>query len=549
MTPRLTLAEPGWLRAEFPNDPTLRQALKRAVEGWQYDHVQREWRVPIGQAANAVQALGGKGRVVVDEAVRVWWRSRAARRRLLERIRQQRDTALQVPTRLPLFPYQRVGVEFVCAAGGRALIADPMGLGKSPMAIGYAVLGQRRTLVCCPASLRINWVREIQRFAGVEAAYWTGARGVVGDPGAQFHVANYDIAHRFVSAFNRLGFTLLVLDEAHYLKNPDARRTKAILGGFTPEERAAWPGITTPELVMLTGTPVLSRPAELYTLVRALDPTLFPNWETYADRYGAWPPDNLTGRPSRPQRLDDLHQQLRTVAIRREKSEVLADLPPKLVSEVYVELDAAAQTRYERLLERLVGEWAAAGRASLQAMQVLNAWLLQQKLPRVRELVDELLDAGRSVLVFATRLEPLQQLRDHYGARAAYIDGTMPAAARQVEVDRIQSGAAPVACLSLRAAGVGLTLTRADSVVFLDLDYVPANHAQAEDRAHRIGQASPVNVYYLLCAGTIDEDLRDLIARKLAVVDTIVDGAPVTRRRSASVFPDLVRRLRARFGR
>jgi SWI/SNF-related matrix-associated actin-dependent regulator 1 of chromatin subfamily A len=467
------------------------------------------------------------------------------------------DTHLEIPTLLPLFGFQRVGVEFVLAADSRALIADEMGLGKTPEAIGVyltlKVLSKaRRALVVCPASLKVNWYREWIRFAGLEPTVWSGPKHK-GPLDAEIHVVNYDIFGRHRVALEKLGFDLVILDEAHYLKNRTSKRTIAVFGGYSVRTRTKTKPFRTPYAVLLTGTPVLNRPSELYPLLHYLAPDRFSDWFQYANRYGAWSPMNMEGRPWKPQHLQELHERTKDIVIRRKKADVLKDLPPKLISDFFVPLTTEQRRQYRTALGSLASQWKTAAKEkrkpNITELHALVALLNSFKLDKVSEIISELQneDDVRSVLVFCTRLAPLQELRTRYGSRAIYIDGSMSPDARQAEVDRFQRGEATIALLSFRAAREGLTLTKADTVVFIDQDFVPANHEQAEDRAHRIGQVNPVQVYYLLVEDSIDEDLRALLAEKLAVTSQIADGQIRVLERQQSVFGDFVRRLKMRY--
>jgi SWI/SNF-related matrix-associated actin-dependent regulator of chromatin subfamily A-like protein 1 len=534
----------------FPYDQQVATLLRDRVDGMSWQRKAGRWEFPRTQIATVVGLLERMGEVELSAAAQQALEAERRRRARLDGIRNRTEARIEIPTLLPLFGFQAVGVEFALAAGGRALIADEMGLGKTLQAIAVALvllsLGSKRVLVACPASLKINWYREFIRFGGIEPTVWYGPK-VVGDRDAAVHVINFDIFFKYREELEALGFDLLIIDEAHYLKNKDAARTQAIYGGYHRKSRKRLPPFPTRYAVLLTGTPVLNRPAELFPSLNYLAPDRFKDWFSYANRYGAWTPGNLEGRPWRPQNLDELHERTKDLVIRRRKAEVLPDLPPKLVSDLYVTLTAEQRRDYRHALGVVAEEWRAK-KPSLVELQVLQALLNNVKLDKVREIIDELQneDDVRPVLVFCTRLDPLRTLRAEYGERAVYIDGSMTPEARQVEVDRFQQGKASIALLSVRAAGVGLNLTTADTVVFIDQDFVPATHQQAEDRAHRIGQVNPVQVYYLLAEDTVDEDLRALLAEKLYVTSQITDGESKTLERQRSVFGDFVRRLKAR---
>jgi SWI/SNF-related matrix-associated actin-dependent regulator 1 of chromatin subfamily A len=531
--------------------------LRDRIDGINWNRADQRWEFPAAQLPAVKSLLESVGEVVIDPFAQECLVYHVERRARLDAIRDTHEADIDIPTLLPLFGFQRVGVQFALEAGGRALIADEMGLGKTSQAIGTAVKLRteqraRRVLTVCPASLKINWYREWIRFAGLEATIWHGQKRV-GPYDADIHIINYDIFGKFREELEALKFDVIVLDEAHYLKNKDALRSLAIFGGYNKKAKFRMKPFATPYAVLLTGTPVLNRPGELFPLLHYLAPERFADWFTYANRYGAWAPMNMEGRPSKPQNLDELHNRTKDIVIRRKKTEVLKDLPPKLVSDVFVELTSEQRKTYRKTLIEVAEEWKAAEKEkqkpTLNELQILTTFLNEVKLDKVKELVGELQNEEdvRSVLVFCTRLGPLKQLREQYGDRAIYIDGSMAPEQRQLEVDRFQRGDATIALLSLRAAGVGLTLTKADTVIFIDQDFVPANHQQAEDRAHRIGQVNPVQIYYLLAEDTIDEDLRALLAEKVAITSQIADGEIRQLERSRSVFTDFVRRLKRRY--
>jgi len=540
-----------------PYDQKVVTLLRDRVDGINWQRHDQRWVFPAAQLDAVTQLLTNIGSVEYSASALAALDEERDRRIRLDTIRHNHDTTLDIPTLLPLFGFQRVGVEFVLAAGGRALIADEMGLGKTPQGIASSLMlmrqhGARKVLVVCPASLKINWYREWIRFGGIEPTIWHGQKRI-GSLDAAVHIINFDIVAKFRTELETLDFDIIVIDEAHYLKNKDAIRSQAIFGGYDRKNRIRRKPFPARYAVLLTGTPVLNRPGELFPLLNFIAPDRFNDWFTYANRYGAWSPMNMEGRPWKPQHLDELHSRTQDIVIRRKKVDVLKDLPPKLVSDVFVELTAEQRKEYRRVLADVAEEWKEAARdkkkPTLNELQILTSLLNTIKLDKVRELVSELQneDDVRSVLVFSTRLDPLKTLRREYGDRAIYIDGSMTPEQRQLEVDRFQKGEATVALLSLRAAGVGLTLTTADTVIFLDQDFVPANHQQAEDRAHRIGQVNPVQIYYLLAEDTIDEDLRALLAEKVATTSQITDGEVRQLERQRSVFTDFVQRLKARY--
>ena len=162
-------------------------------------------------------------------------------------------------------------------------------------------------------------------------------------------------------------------------------------------------------------------------------------------------------------------------------------------------------------------------------------------------MIDELMEAGRTVLLFSNYLDPLKATMKHYGPKAALLTGEMSLPERQVTIDKIQNGEALLGCISIKAGGMGINLTKADTVIFLDCDWVPATHMQAEDRTHRIGQVNPVQVFYMVVADTVDEDMIAILSEKQKIIDQIVDGEVFTDLGSKSIFNDVVKRIKLRY--
>jgi SNF2 family DNA or RNA helicase len=188
--------------------------------------------------------------------------------------------------------------------------------------------------------------------------------------------------------------------------------------------------------------------------------------------------------------LQDLHDRTKDLVIRRKKDQVLKEMPPKQRNDLYVELTKEEKTQYNKLLKEMFGKWKMEGKPSVQHMPKLQGFLIEKKLPRLIEMIDEFLDNDRSILVFSCYLGPLKMLNEHYGDKAALLTGEMKKEVRQEAIDRLTRGEAKVGLFSLRAAGMGIDGLQKviDTVVFIDMDWVPANHEQAEDRTHRIGQ-------------------------------------------------------------
>ena len=518
----------------MPYNKTLLARFKYEIDGRKWNNDEKHWEFPIVHLPKFFTVFpDAKCKPDVLQKLE----ELKTRRRDLDEIRKQEDdTEFKIPgLKLSLYGYQTVGVKFIDKAGGRCLIADAPGLGKTAQAIAYAQLHNLKTLIVCPLSVVINWQREIKKFTGKDSTIWD-SKTYDGNLKNNFHITHYDAVAKNNHWLRDQKFDLLVCDEATYLKNRQTIRAKSILGSY--KERRKYPGVKTKYSIFLTGTPVMSRPIEAFSLLNFLDKERFNNFYHFVERYGGWKGDA-------PRNLQDLHERTKDLVIRRKKSEVLTELPNKQRNDLYVELTKDEQKQYHKLLQDIFGRWKLDGRPSVTHMPKLQAFLIEKKIPRLIEMIDEFLDNDRPILIFSCYLNPLKLLLEHYGNKAAILTGEMNRNARQETIDKLTNGHAKIGLFSLRAAGMGIDGLQKviDTVVFTDMDWTPANHEQAEDRTHRIGQINQVQAYYMMCQDTIDEYMRDILREKQQVADLIVDGALVTPESNKSFFKEFVRRI------
>jgi SWI/SNF-related matrix-associated actin-dependent regulator of chromatin subfamily A-like protein 1 len=439
-----------------------------------------------------------------------------------------------------LKPFQRAGVKYLLSQR-RAFLADEQGLGKTIEALAAIEAdGAYPAVIVCPASLKLNWMREIERWLphrGVRALSGTGGgsgadtREELASAGREtglgdtdITVVNYDILAARERELGRLSPRALVLDESHYCKNGAAKRTQAAT-------RVAASVPVNGLVLALTGTPVMNRPNELISQLRIIGRLGdFGSGAKFGERFkGA-----------------DAHQRLHwhlraRCFVRRLKSEVLPQLPAKTRSVVPIELDNEGEYR---LAERDVIAWlrshpldlteldakvAAALRAErLVRLGALKKLAARGKLHAALAWIHDFLSSGERLVVFASHREIQQAIVERF-PHALHVLGKDSHKARDASVRRFQEADGEQAQLivcSLAVAGQGLTLTKASNVAFLELDWTPAKHDQAEDRCHRIGQEDAVNAWYLLAAGTIDETIATLLDRKRAVIGAVTDGRP-----------------------
>ena len=440
-------------------------------------------------------------------------------------------------TKLPLFPFQKVAVEFALRAGGRCMLCDQMGLGKSAEAIAFGEHKKCKTLIVCPKTVTLQWAEEIKKFTGKNSTVWT-TQTTEGHGNNQFHIVNYDAVYKRFKELKKIKWDLLVCDEATNLKNRRTLRAKSLLGSY--KERRKYPGIKTKYVLFLTGTPVLNRPIEAYHLLSFLDPQRFKNFYHFTSRYGGWMGEE-------PKNLKELHERTKDVIIRRLRKDVMPELPGKQRNDIFIELDKKERSEYDELLKDLFKMWQFNGKATVSTMPKIQGFLSEKKLERLREIIDEYLDNDRSILIFSTYIGPLKKLKEEYGDDAELLYGDTSAKERRAIVKRLKEGKSKIALFGLHSGGMGLDGLQymMDTVVFLNMDWVPGIHEQAEDRTDRIGQTEKVQVYYMICSETIDVDMRALLDEKQKVIDTIADGKLLTLQRDRSTFKEFVKRLSA----
>lgn len=533
-------------RISFGYDPGLVAAVK-AIPGARFERIGKTWDVARLDLTNAEALLAFSERVGAQLPDSVFEALVAETERAAEALEASTatDAAVEVPgLRGELLPFQRAGVAYALRHS-RVLIADEMGLGKTIQALAaIQARGAYPAAVVCPASLKPNWKREAEKWLpeGTRVAVLNGGKGSL--PEADLYVLNYELLGKWAEALAGRGLRALVADEAHYLKTRTAARTKA----FADLAKKAKPE----SVLLLTGTPVMNRPAELASPLAILGQLdALGGWWRFVRRYCDARETRFGLDVSGAANLDELNERLRAACmVRRRKAEVLRELPAKRRAEVPVTLPREARKAYEEAAANIVewkagqakrlalaatGDDEAARKASIEAarkaesaealvrIEALKQLAVAGKLPQVEEWIADFVESGEKLVVFAVHRSVVERLAARFNAPA--ITGDTPIEDRQKAVDRFQGD--PDCRLivgNVQAMGVGLTLTAASNVLFVELPWRPADLDQAEDRCHRIGQSASVTAWYLLAEQTIDDDLFGLIGRKRAVVDAATEG-------------------------
>ena len=474
--------------------------------------------------------------------------ARAVAQRLL-------DGPAMVPATVPeglqatLRPYQMEGLSWLQHLRQNALggvLADDMGLGKTLQTLAHILLEkeagrlQQPVLVVVPTSLLSNWQSEAERFTpGLRVLVLHGPTRAESFDQISRHdlvLTTYPLLWRDEEALRGHTWHLLVLDEAQQAKNPRSRAAMT-LRTLKADHR-----------LCLTGTPLENHLGELWTQFDFLLPGLLGSEKVFNQQWR-----HPIERHGDTQRAQWLAQRMRPFMLRRRKDEVATELPPKTLITRSVGLEGAQRDMYETVratMEEKVRQAVSQQGLARSHIVVLDALLkLRQvccdprllpgshvtataasaKLELLREMLPEMVEEGRRILLFSQftgMLKLLGQLLDELGL--AHVVLTGETRDRKTPVERFMQGEVPIFLISLKAGGVGLNLTRADTVIHFDPWWNPAAENQATDRAHRIGQDQPVFVYKLIAAGSIEERIAEMQERKAALAETILDGGGAT---------------------
>jgi SWI/SNF-related matrix-associated actin-dependent regulator of chromatin subfamily A-like protein 1 len=445
----------------------------------------------------------------------------------------------------PPLEHQKIAIEKL-AGSKRFILADDMGLGKTTATIIAALeTGAKKILIICPASLKINWQREIENYTDRSVFISEGKKFSLEH---DFVIVNYDILKNFhdtkdksKSLLNQGNFDLVILDEAHMVSNAQAQRTK-LINHYAKNIKIVW---------LLTGTPMTSRPMNYYNLLYLIESPVAQNWMAYAIRYcqgyqftaGKRKVWNVTGASN----LEELRDRTSKQILRRLKEDVL-DLPDKIITPVYLRLQSK---EYEELMGEYY-DWYDKNPDESSSLTVQFSKLMKvrkvianEKVKQTIEFAENIMDQGKKVIIFTNFTDTLQSIYQHFGKQAVYLDGSCSNSVRQQAVDLFQNDdKVKVFVGNLKAAGVGLTLTAAEVVIMNDLSFVPAEHAQAEDRAYRYGQKSNVLVYYPLFDNTIEGAIYDILNKKKEIIRTVM-GDEMTYN-SADVVEEILKLINKR---
>ena len=510
-------------------NPEMIRNVKR-IRGQRYvdDGRQKYRTLPLASSAYILEFLSLHPEVYVPPEIRsqLGGRTEEDEQRFKDSLATAAD--IDVP-RLggKLHGFQAAGVKYI-AKNKRVLLADEMGLGKTVQVLAAAEYIESQgemaypMLVICPAFLKYNWLDEASRWLPHRRVGLLHGRNAQMPLAAEIVIMSYATVMPNLESLKQYGFKMLAVDEGHNLKNPKAKRTMAVTDLATDIDY----------IVDMTGTPLENRPKELVSqlrILRQLD--AFGGFWGFVNRFCQAQRTTFGLDTSGAAHLGELNKRLREVCmIRRRKEEVLKDLPDKQRTKLFAPLSnekeyRTAEANLIAYLRRIsLTKAARAERAeALVRINTLRQLVAEGKMRTARQWISEFLESGEKLVVFAVHKRIVKTLAREFNA--PYITGDVAIVDRQSMVNQFQTNPdCRIIVCNIKAAGVGLTMTAASNVLFVEQGWTPAAHDQAEDRLHRISQKSSVNCWYLLAQDTIDDYLFDIIQTKRGVVSVTTDG-------------------------
>lgn len=511
----------------------------KSVLGWtefSYDGDQKSWRFKDPQVIKMLKdkfptTQFGEG---LDKEVAKYalaQEENKEKEQIAKEIKEMKVSTLEIKgIKGELYNYQKLGVEFFINSNGRAVLADSPGVGKSAQALGYVVHENlKRTLIICPASVKFSWENEIKK--------WTKLKSFIVESKTKFSeiphdiniiIVNYDALKKNFNELMKYKFDICICDESQFLKNPSAIRSKAA--------KAIAKNI--PKVLLLTGTPILSRPIELFNLLSIIDPLVWNNWYSYAVKYCEGKQGNRGFEAKGASNLEELKQKIGKYFLRRTKEEVLPELPPKIRTEVPMELSGEFYKQYKtaasdlaKYLRDYKEKKNIISSKDIQAEELVRINYLRQisslaKIEVAKELIQNIIEDGEKILVFSCFNAPLLELQKYFGDQSVMIIGSTDVNERGEIVKKFQEDPKiKIFFGGVNSAGTGITLTAASNVLFIDYDWVPAAMEQALNRAHRPGAVyESLNIYQITSKSTIDEFMKKLLLDKQEIFDKLFEG-------------------------
>lgn len=453
------------------------------------------------------------------------------KRNVINEIKKKTDSDIQIRgLKKNLYGYQKVGVEFLEATDGKAIIADQMGAGKSAQALAYCLYKDfKKVLVICPSSVKYVWEIETKKWTNYKPFLFDGKvsksnlMSVMDEIGqSNIIIINYDLLFKYNALLSNLRFDCCIMDEFHYIKNNAAKRTKV----------AKLISRNIKSIILLSGTPLLNRPVEMFNGLNLIDPRKWNNWMEFTIKYCGGRQGYFGWEAKGATNIEELKSKISHYFIRRLKSDVLKDLPQKQYLHVPIEIGKKERKEYNEVLndfKKYLKKHKKQDR-ELQTEKLVQLGALRMmtsnaKIDTAEELIQNIIDGGEKVIVFSCYNNPIEELHKRFAENSVILTGKSDEKDRREAIDKFQNDEnINIFFGGIKSAGVGITLTAASSVVFLDFSWVPADHRQAEDRCHRPGTtADSIKIFQLYAINTIDEYMKNILDRKQEIFNKLMD--------------------------
>jgi len=520
-----------------------------------------EWIFPI---RNHMMAVGVLEAFRPDFALHlrnhdyvIKWQKRERRRRNITNLSADFDPLLKEvyrlidvhsTTKLKLMDHQKMAVAFIEAGGGRVILADEQGLGKTAPAIFYSKMHNRKTLIVCPSSIKLAvWANELLKWTSQDSIqvysgkasktgkeYWD-EKGIdiidqlpkTKKACPKWLIVNFEMLYKLREELAALGYKNIIIDEADRLKNMESRM---VIGMFKAASFAE-------SIICLTGTPLKNRPVELFVLLHLLRSSEYPSYWDFVNRYCDPKHDPrgdiyaLDVRGSANEH--ELYDRLQSLMLRRKKTDVL-DLPAKKIRIKHVQL--FDMKRYNDMKERLLGQLK---RREIGELELINELRIETGRQKALEVVNYCMKLKQPAIIFHHHKEVGNLIEEYLPGTVARIDGRTSDLMRARIIADFQMGHYDFLVGSTLSCSAGITLTRAKLCIFAEREWVPADEKQAEDRIHRIGQDQEVKIVYFSAIDTIDNIFEKVIKQKKNVIDSIIEGKVVKREIVKSCIAEL----------
>jgi len=542
---------------DYPfNYPVLNfcRSLKEKYGYKEFGFYEKKWRFNNPLFFNLIKQAYPE--IIINEALEFEYKQYKLQKLLkqeqiknAQRIKQAKSSALEIKNiKGNLYEFQKLGVEFLINSNGKAILADEMGCGKTVQAITYIVHQKiSKTLVICPASVKWSWHDEIKIWSNLKPFVIGSKIQDIPLVDYDIFIINFDILHKFFPILITARWDCTIVDEFTYAKNLKTRRTKNTMQIV---KRSS-------SVLLLSGTPILNRPVELFTALHMIDPLAWNNWFLFTQRYcqghyGRWGYYDYSGASN----ISELRNKIEHYFLRRTKEEVLTELPPKRFVDIPMELENGYRSQYDfavesfkEYLKSVKNKTDVEIRKSLQAEKLVRLGELRRiaslgKIAIAKEIIENVINEGNKVVVFSSYNAPLEQFYQKFQNKAVMLTGKTSINDRRNIIDSFQNNNAVKVFLGgIRSAGIGITLTASSTVLFIDFPWTPAEYNQSQDRCHRVGQKNSVLIYQIIAKDTIDSKMQELLLEKQAIFDQLFDAKRKQKGKSVSIIDDLINSL------